>query len=385
MKTPLAWLNLAHYKVRTLAAVAGVTFSVVLIFMQLGFLGSVETTASLLFDALRFDLMIRSPDYLHMAAPGAFPRDRLYQAASMPGVQAASPLCLGVSHWRNPCSGQKRRILTMGMWPEDHVFEVEEIQQKAARELVAPEFALVDRQSRHEFGPRSGKRFGDDDIGVDAEVGSQRVRIVGHFCLGGGFAADGAILLNERGFHRIYPGSSPDEVSLGLLKLQDGADAEAVAARLGKDLPKDVEVLTRCEVLQRERERWVNETSVGIIFRLGVAVALVVGTAIVYQVLSSDVANHLTEYATLKAIGYSSGFVAGVVLRQAVALAILGFALGLVLSEALYRLTAQMANIPIAMTPERIVSVLALAVAMCTVSGLGAVRKLRSADPADLF
>ena len=385
MKTPLAWLNLAHYKMRTLAAVAGVAFSVVLIFMQLGFLGSVETTASLLFDALRFDLMLRSPQYLHMAAPGTFPRDRLCQAASMPGVETASPFCLGVNQWRNPHSGQKRRILAMGVRPEDHVFEVEEIQQKAARELVAPEFVLVDRQSRHEFGPRNGKRFGSDDIGLEAEVGSRRVRVVGHFCLGGGFAADGAILLGERGFRRIYPGSSPDEVSLGLLKLEDGADAEAIAARLGKVLPKDVEVLTRREALKRERERWVNETSVGIIFRLGVAVALVVGTAIVYQVLSSDVANHLTEYATLKAIGYSSGFVAGVVLRQAVALAVLGFVPGLVLSELLYRLTAQMANIPMAMTPQRIVSVLALAVAMCTVSGLGAVRKLRSADPADLF
>jgi len=358
---------------------------VVLIFMQLGFLGSVETTATLLFDALRFDVMMRSPRYLHMAAPGAFPRDRLFQAASMPGVESASPFCVGVNQWRNPRSGQKRRILAMGIRPEDPVFAVEEIRRKAARDLVAPEFVLVDRQSRHEFGPSNGKRFGDDDVGRDAEVGSHWVRIVGHFSLGGGFAADGAVLLNERGFRRIDPGSSPDEVSLGLIKLRRGADAEAIAAKLKEVLPEDVEVLTRCEAVRRERQRWVSETSVGIIFRLGVAVALVVGTAIVYQVLSSDVANHLAEYATLKAIGYTGRFVAGVVLRQAVALAILGFAPGLVLSEVLYRLTAQMANIPMTMTPGRIGAVLALAVAMCTVSGLGAVRKLRSADPADLF
>jgi len=351
----------------------------------LGFLGSVETTASLLYDALDFELLVRSPRYLHVAAPGSFPRDRLCQAASMPDVQTASPFCLGVNQWRNPQSGRKRRILAMGVRPGDRVFKVDEIQRKAALELVSPEFVLVDRQSRHEFGPTNGKRFGDDDVGVDAEVASRRVRIVGHFSLGGGFAADGAILLNEQGLRRIYPDWSPDEVSLGLLKLEEGADAEAVAARLRKVLPEDVEVLTRGQVVNRELVRWINETSVGIIFRLGVAVALVVGTAIVYQVLSSDVANHLAEYATLKAIGYSSGFVAGVVLRQAVALAVLGFVPGLILAELLYRLTAQMANIPIAMTPGRIVSVLALAVAMCTVSGLGAVRKLRSADPADLF
>ena len=90
MRTPLAWLNLAHYKMRTLAAVAGVAFSVVLIFMQLGFLGSVETTASLLYDALEFDLVMRSPQYLHVAAPGTFPRGRLYHVASRPGVESAS-------------------------------------------------------------------------------------------------------------------------------------------------------------------------------------------------------------------------------------------------------------------------------------------------------
>jgi putative ABC transport system permease protein len=264
------------------------------------------------------------------------------------------------------------------------VFAVEEIQQKLAL-LSAPEFVLVDRQSRHEFGPAEGKRFGDADIGGTAETGERRVRIKEHYSLGGGFAADGGVLLNERGFCRIYPGRSPEVVSLGLIRLKPGADPEAVARQIRQALPEDVEVLTRRRAVAKELNRWVNETSVGVIFRLGVAVALVVGTAIVYQVLSSDVANHLAEYATLKAMGYTPRFVAGVVLRQAVALAVLGFLPGLLLAEFLYRVTAQMANIPIGMTAGRIVAVLGLTVAMCTISGLGAVRKLRSAEPADLF
>jgi putative ABC transport system permease protein len=384
MRTPLAWLNLAHFKMRTLAALAGVAFSVVLIFMQLGFLGSVETTATLLYDAVEFDLLIRSPQYLHMAAAGGFPRQRLYQAASMPGLRSVRPMWVGTSRWRNLKTGQSRRILTLGLSPEEDVFTLDELREKAAL-LVAPEFVLIDRRSRHEFGPNNGKSFGDADVGTYGELGGQRVEIVGHYALGVGFAADGSVVLNERGFRRITEGMPADHVSMGLIRLADGADPREVAARLDGILPDDAEVLTRDQVEERELKHWVRETSVGVIFQLGVVVALIVGTAIVYQVLSSDVTNHLAEYATLKAMGYSNAFVAAVVLRQAVALALLGFVPGFLFSEVLYEFTAAAASIPIAMTQRRIAAVLVLAVGMCTISGLGAVRKLRSADPADLF
>lgn len=384
MRTPLAWLNLAHYKMRTLAAVAGVAFSVVLIFMQMGFRGSVETTASLLYDALEFDVLLRSPEYLHVAAARTFPRDRLYQAGAVPGVLRVCPLHVGVNHWRNPHTGQRRRILVLGFRPEDPVFRVSEIQRKAAS-LSSPEFVLIDRQSRREFGPADDRCFGDADIDVTAEAGGRQVRIKGHYSLGGGLAANGGILLNERGFCRICPGRSFDDVSLGLVKLDEGAQPDVVAKLLRDALPNDVELLTRRETIDRETRRWIHETPAGEIFGLGVIVALMVGTAIVYQVLSSDVADHLAEYATLKAMGFSGLFVAGVVLRQAVALALLGFLPGLLLSEGLYRWTTWWAGIPIGMTLGRVVTVLLLTVAMCTISGLGAVRKLQSADPADLF
>jgi putative ABC transport system permease protein len=248
-----------------------------------------------------------------------------------------------------------------------------------------PEFVLIDTKSRREFGPQDGQRFGDADVGADAELAQQQVRIVGHFTLGTGFVADGAVLTSVRGFQRIPLQQAPEQVSLGLVKLQPGADAEQVAAALRNYLPDDVEVLTRADALGGEVRHWVWETSIGLIFQLGVVVALVVGTAIVYQVLSSDVANHLPEYATLKAMGYGSGYLASVVLQQAVALAVMGFLPGLAIAAALYGLTRMTARIPIDMTVARVVFVLALAVMMCTISGLGALRKVRSADPADLF
>jgi putative ABC transport system permease protein len=347
-------------------------------------LGSIHSTASLLFDALDFDLIIRSPQYLHVAAAHAFPRDRVYQAASEPEVRGTSTMCLGVSQWHHPKKDRKRRILTMAIEPRALVFRADEIRQKS-KLLVTPESILIDRRSRNDFGPRDGESFSDADIGVTVEVTGEMLRIVQHFSLGGGFAADGVILLNMQGYYQIHPGIPPDHVSLGLIRLAEGVHAKTVADRMNETLPPDVEVLTRQQVVQHETKRWVDETSLGIIFQLGVWISLVVGTAIVYQVLSSDVAQHLSEYATLKAMGYSAWFLSGLVLRQALALAVLGFVPGLAIAELLYRLTAQVALIPIQMNLLRILSVLALALLMCTLSGLGATRKLGSADPADLF
>jgi putative ABC transport system permease protein len=364
--------------------VAGVGFAVVLIFMQLGVLGSAEQSATLVFEALDFDILIRSRHYLHLVASYTFPRERLHQAASLSEVEHATPVYMASDFWRNPATGGKRAMLVIGVDPVDPVFCVNEIQHELAV-LNVPEFVLIDQKSRREFGPRDGSRFGEGDIGVESEIGPHAVRIVGHFTLGMGFVADGAVLTSIRGFQRIRPRQVPNDVSLGLIKLKPGADPDAVAAAIRKQLSDDVEVLPRAKVLKQEVTHWVWETSIGLIFQLSVVVAMVVGTAIVYQVLSSDVANHLPEYATLKAMGYSGNYLASIVLQQAAALAVLGFAPGLVISMGLYALTRAAARIPIDMDLGRVAFVFSLAVLMCMISGLGALRKVRTADPADLF
>ena len=369
---------------RTALAVSGVAFAVILIFMQLGFLGAAEYSALMVFDAFDFDVLIRSSQYQHLIASWTFPRDRLDEAKSLPGVDRVTPVYVGLCYWRNPRTGSERGMFLIGVNPTDRVFRIADIQCKLAR-LTVPEFVLIDQKSRDEFGPQDGRRFGDADIGVEAELMHRRVRIVDYFSLGMGFVSDGAALTSVQGFQRIRRGQAPDKVSLGLVKLRPGANVDAVVAALRNYLPDDVEVVTRSEVLAREVRHWVWETSIGLIFQLGVAVALIVGTAIVYQVLSSDVSNHLPEYATLKAMGYSGSFLALVVLQQAVVLAVLGFLPGLAIAAALYAMTQAAARLPMNLTLARVFFVLGLTVAMCTISGLGALRKVRSADPADLF
>jgi len=387
MKTPLAWYNLAHHKVRTVAAVAGVMFAVVLIFLQLGFRGTAEKTASLVYEALEFDILIRSSKTGRLSQSRPFPRLRLNQAASAPGVEGVSGVLLNYFRWQS-ARGATRPILALGVFPDSPTFSNEELQAKL-RLLTSPKFLLIDRASRAEFDPANGKRFGDEDIGTEAELDRRRARIVGHFRLGTTFDADGMVVLSQDGFRRVQPGWPSGHVSLGLVRLAQGADPAAVISELRRRFAEqqavDVDVFTRDEVIQRERWVWLWQQSIGLIFNMGVAVALVVGSVIVYQVLSSDVTNHLPEYATLKAMGYSDGFLSRVVLAQAVILALLGFVPGLAAAQALYFLTARGTGLPLDMTAARVVGVLGLSLVMCIVSGLLALRKLRGADPADLY
>ncbi len=376
MKTQLAWLNLLHQKTRSAVAVAGVAFAVVLVLLQLGFLASVRQTATRIYDHLDFDLLLASPEYLHLAKAGTIERVRLAQAASLPEVAGASALDVGFQLWRNVATGQRRGIMLMALDPSDRVFALDEVLDQQGR-LEKSDAVLLDRLSRSEFGPMHE--------GVSTEVGRHRVDVVGEFTLGTGFGADGALVASKTTFRRLLPFRRPSEVSLGLVRLKPGEPADAVAEALRATLPRDVQVLTRDELNAHERRHWMTKTSVGIIFGFGVFVALLVGTAIVYQVLSSDISSRIAEYATLKAIGYPRRYLSRLVLQQALMLALAGFVPGLILAELLYRLTEKMTHIPIEMTAGRAMMVLALSLAMCSVSGLASLAKVHSADPADLF
>ncbi|MGI9429281.1 MAG: FtsX-like permease family protein [Bythopirellula sp.] len=419
MKTPLAWKNLTHNRVRTAIGVAGVGFAVILIFMQMGFKGAIRKTATQIYDALDFDLMLRSPAYLHLTEPRAFPRSRMYQAASLPEVTRVRPFYLGLSEWQAPVlhgadyvdaseevqqrSGQWRGIITMGTEPADPAFVRQEICSEAQK-LTDSRFVIVDDKSKAEYGPTSGDKFSPADIGIETSLGPNRIKIVGLFTLGTGMASNGACLTNPEGYVRACPWQAIDEINFGLLQLADPASAEAVKRQLQQmfGIPEslnddrqltpaaaltntDVEILTRAEVNAVEEHRWVVDTPLGQIFTLGVWVAMFVGVAIVYQVLSTDIANMMGEYATLKAMGYSNRYLTNVVLQQSVLLALVGYVPSIIISRFLYWFVEDQSGMPMFMTTQIAFTVLMLAIGICVISGMAALRKLYQADPADLF
>jgi putative ABC transport system permease protein len=245
------------------------------------------------------------------------------------------------------------------------------------RPLERNDQVYFDLLSRKEFGPR--------EPGTVTEAGRRKVVIARTFELGTGFSADGCLLVGEQAYVRIFPGRSTNLVSFGLVTLEAGADPDEVARRLRERLPSDVQVLTRQEISDRERNYWLTKTSVGVIFGLGVVVALIVGATISYQVLASDISARVREYATLRAMGYGKAYLAGVVFTQALVLAVLGFLPGWGLAVVLHQFTAAQANIPMELPGSRALAVFAATLGMCTTAALASVRKVFAADPAELF
>lgn len=379
-RIPLAWYNLRHDRARLFVAVAGVTFAVLLMFMNLGFLGALVNTTTNFYGRFNGDIFLISPESLEISSTKSFPRERLYQAAGIEGVQQVMPLYAEYSLWKNPETRISRALFVYAINPTDPVFLIPELNTpEGQRALQTPNGAFIDRLSRPEFG--------DQTIGLETETDRRRITITGQYDLGGGFAADGTLIMSDQNFVRYFSPRSLNQVNLGLVLLEPGADVQRVKAAIADRLPADVEVYTKPEIVRKESQFWIQTTSIGFIFGLGVIVSFVVGTVIVYQILYTDIRDHLREYATLKAMGYGGEYLFKTVIQEAVILSILGYIPGLILSLGLYALAvrATAGTLPMEMTLFRVVFVLGLTIMMCALSGLISVRKAVTADPAEVF
>ncbi len=372
----LAWLNLIHAKTRFFVALSAIGFAVTLIFIQLGFLGAVLKTATFIYDNLNFDIILISPKSLEASYTLPFSRQRLYQAAAIPGVASVTPFYVSFKQWRNPETKFTRSILTMGFNPKDKVFKDPEI-NKYRLELQSQDKLLMNRFSRPEFGSR--------EVGLKTELGGRNIEVIGFFSMTNSLRADGTVVMSDQNFIRLYNGRSFDDISLGLINIKDNVALTKVIKNLRQALPKDVEVLSREQAGERDKNYWLTSTSIGIIFGTGAIMAFIVGTVIVYQVLYTDITEHLNEYATLKAIGYSNFKLSQVILQEAVILAFIGFFPAFLITLGLYALTRSATGLPMAMSYGRASFVFLLTNVMCSVSGLLSLRKVLTTDPADVF
>jgi putative ABC transport system permease protein len=381
-RIPLAWLQLSREPLRLLVGVAGVAFAVILIFMQLGFRGAVYESATRYHRSLDYDIVLLSPKTPFIGFPEGFTRRRLYQALAVDGVSAVSPVYIGQAFWKNPWARGVRNIVVVGVDPTRPGFLLADVQGQLG-EIRVPDVALFDARSRPEFGPVADHfALGESVI---AEVNDRRVAIGGLFELGTSFGIDGTLVTSDLNFLRVFPVREAGVIDLGLIQLGPGAALGVVRERLDQALEDDVLVLTRAEFIEREASYWSSTTPIGYVFGFGAIMGLIVGGVIVYQILFADVSQHLREYATLKAMGYSNRFLSKVVLQEAAFLSLLGYAPGMVITLGLYRLTEDATRLPLELDSGRALAVLGLTLAMCGGAALMALRKVRSADPAEVF
>jgi len=382
MGTPLSLLNLLHEKTRLVVAIAGVSFAVLLIFLNLGFLGALLQTTTEIYSNMNAEVFLISPKTSEISTSESFPRDRLYQVEGLAGVEKTMPVYVGYMQWRNPSTRRTRALFAFAFNPHDSVFSLPEFQDPNTIAIMErPNVVLFDRRSRPEFGPQT--------LGTTTEVERRQVKIGGNYTLGAGFTADGSVVMSDQNFLRFFRRRTLERVDLGLVKLAAGTDATRLATEIGDRLRSngDVLVLTKEALIAREQKYWLVNASLGFIFGLGVIVSFIVGTVIVYQIIYTDISDHYAEYANLKAMGYRNRYLFGVVLQEALILSLMGFIPGYVISFGLYALTNQATAgaLPMSMTLDRAIFVLVLATLMCSLSGLISVRKVMDADPAEVF
>jgi len=381
-RIPLAWLLLTRQPGRLLVALAGISFAGILMFLQLGFRDGLFDASVTLHKRFATDLVLVSPRTMSSIAMASFPRRRLVQVMADPAVEGTTPVHWNFLLWRNPQTRNTRSILAVGFEPGDPLFTDPGLAERT-RVLSQRGRVLFDALSRPEFGPIAA--WYKQGRVIDTEVAGKRVRVAGLVELGPSFGADGNLLTSSETFLELLPDLPAGSIELGLIRLRPGADPAAVAERLRAQLPDDVAIYTKDGFVEFEKNYWRSSTAIGFIFTLGAAMGFVVGSVIVYQILHSDVSDHLPEYATLMAMGYPLHQLLGVVAREGLLLALLGYLPAWLAGQGFYVLIRNGTKLPVAMDGPRALLVFAMILSMCLGSALMAMRKLGDADPAEIF
>jgi len=381
-RVPLAWRNLTHDVRRLLVALAGVAFAVLLMCMQVGFRNALFDSTVALVEGLNAEIIITSRARYTLSVRETFTRRRLAQAHATPGVKAAFPLYIEtrLASWKNPETGISYPIRALAFDPHEPVWRMPSARDQA-HELRQANTVLMDELSKRDYGPSRA--------GVTTELAGQTVRVVGTFRLGTDFANDGNLLMSTANFVRCFGGSSGgnilSDVDVGLIQVEPRHNVRQVQQALVANLPDDVAIFTRSEFKQQELDFWAESTPIGYIFTFGTILGFLVGVIICYQILYADIADHLAEFATLKAMGYRPRYFVWLVLQESLFLSVMGFIPGALVSSVLYTVVGRYTGLLMRLTPDRASFVLVLTVGMCIVSGLLAMRKLLRADPAELF
>jgi len=376
-----AWRQLILDRTKFIAAICGVLFACVLVFMQLGFKDSLYASAASAPTKLSGDLFLMHKQSEAMWRPVHFKRSEIMRTLGHPAVAEVAPLYLGLAPFKNIQTQTKRTLMVYGFDPDAQLFNVEAVKNMRV-ELQRKDTVLFDEYSRPEFGPV--RQLLEEGRNV-TEINDYKVSILGLFQLGVSFAADGNVVTSDLNFLRIFPGRSADEIDMGVIRLQSGASIKQVQTELGERLNIFVNIFTYEELLEYEKLYWANTAPIGFIFGFGTIMGLVVGMVIVYQILFTDITNHLNEFATLKAMGYQDGYFVRVVFASAFFLALLGFMPGYLLSVGLYQLAESQMFMPMPMTFNKVMTVFFFILSMCAMAGLLAIRKLKAANPADMF
>ena len=378
----IAWAQLTHQRIKLFVATSGVVVAVMLMLVQLGIReGAMDNSVAI---ARRFtaDLVMVSPRTKTIFASATFPRALLYRAGALPEVAKVGEMYMAQGRFRNPWDRLEFPVSLYGINPQDPMMNLPGIDQYV-HELQQQDKALFDSLSRKNYGPVLG--FLQKQGTLDVEVNLRKVRIIGAITVGISINTDGNLYMSPANFLRLFPDRRPGAADVGLIRLHPGVEVESVRRSLQILAGPEAKVMTRNELIEGEIAFIRENAPIDFIFGMGAAVGFFVGFVVVYQILYTEVTNHLPQYATLKAMGFSDGYLLRVVFSQAMLLSALGYIPGFLLAVVLYRVATNAIQMQFEMTTSRALVVFALTVVMCCLSATMAMRRIRTADPAEVF
>lgn len=370
----LASRNLFQDRVRLIATVVGVVFSIILVTVQIGLYLSFERMVTTMIDHAEADLWIMPRGTKCFEDPSLLDDRERFRALSVPGVTEAAPLVIGFAEWKLPNGGatpvfvigsDKNRRAGLQPW---------NIVEGNLDQLATPDAVAVD-QSYFE-------RLGVTGLGDVAEMRDRKAKVA-------------VVTKGIRSFTttpyvftvfdraRTYIGIAPNKATYFLVRVAPGYDIESVRAQIA-DNARDTEVLTSEEFRVRSRSFWLFGTGAGAALFAGALLGIIVGTVIVAQTLYSSTKDHLKEFATLRAIGSSSTYIVKVIVWQALLSAVIGFLIAAGIGLVIVRATADTA-LPVVMTPGLTVGLFVLTVVMCAISAISAILEVMRLDPAMVF
>ena len=385
-RLPLALKQLTDAPVKTAAAAAGICFSTVLVFFQLGLLNAIYQSQSRPYSLLDGEIVLVSDRFSRLSQSPEIALSDVMRAQGVEGVAHVSPLSIQLGILLILPQGFTTNAQIYSIDPSNSALSIEKTKLNISS-LTLYERASIDNMSRPSYVSNVQKKLRSNSD-YRTNLGDKRLIINSISSIGSTFAADLSLVMSQDNLMHYFPGRSYSKTNLGIVKLKPGYSIQKVLDTLNSKLyPVGYNIMAMSipEISDKEMKFWRENTSLTFIFGIGVIVGFVVSGIILYQILYSDVISHLPEYATLLALGYPNIYVIKVVFVQAFLLTAISFPFSFAISLGLYGLMASATNLVIYMTLERCISVLFLSLLTRSFSCYLATNQLRKVDPSSLY
>ena len=371
----LAFRNLFHDRIRLMVTLVGILFSIVLVAVQLGLYLGASRMITANIDHANADLWIMPFGAKSFEEGGMLmsARER-HQALATPGVAQVTPIIVGFNEWRKPAGGSSR-VVIIGADAEAGAVTPLWLETGTWEDIKAPDSIAVDKTYLHELGI--------EGIGSSAQIGPGRVKVSALTDGVRSFTQSPYVYMPLSRARYLTGAAGSDLATFQLVKVLPGVDVEQVRSELASRL-EGAEVLTTEEFHDRSLIQWLFRTGAGVALIGGALLGILVGTVIVAQTLYSSTKDHINEFATLRALGSSSGYIHQVILTQAGLSAVIGYVLGMVLALCVV-FASQATPLPIVMTPQLAVGLFSVTLFMCAISAISAIVKVTKIDPATVF